>query len=172
MILESDPYGTRGARASSSEQKRCGSRLQRAAGGSGREGSRRKRKRAPARSGGPIRCPGGDEGNRTLGLCHATAALSQLSYVPKTRIHSSNRGPSVNGKIAAKENRPPLHLYEPTYSRWAPSSSLPASLTTKDTCSGDECVGSLNKRDGSPSCSAGGGIPIYYGAPLAIPVLT
>lgn len=25
---------------------------------------------------------GGDEGNRTLGLCHATAALSQLSYVP------------------------------------------------------------------------------------------
>ena len=27
--------------------------------------------------------PGGDEGNRTLGLCHATAALSQLSYVPR-----------------------------------------------------------------------------------------
>ena len=27
--------------------------------------------------------PGGDEGIRTLGLCHATAALSQLSYVPK-----------------------------------------------------------------------------------------
>ena len=26
---------------------------------------------------------GGDEGNRTLGLCHATAALSQLSYVPR-----------------------------------------------------------------------------------------
>ena len=31
-----------------------------------------------------IKSKGGDEGSRTLGLCHATAALSQLSYVPRT----------------------------------------------------------------------------------------
>ena len=38
----------------------------------------------PSRTGGRAKqVPGGDEGNRTLGLCHATAALSQLSYVPK-----------------------------------------------------------------------------------------
>lgn len=48
---------------------------------------------------------GGDEGNRTLGLCHATAALSQLSYVPKTRDYDSRLAPTVNGKMYKK--RPP-----------------------------------------------------------------
>jgi hypothetical protein len=30
--------------------------------------------------------PSGDEGNRTPDLCSAIAALSQLSYVPKTAV--------------------------------------------------------------------------------------
>lgn len=41
---------------------------------------------------------GGDEGSRTLGLCHATAALSQLSYVPKTSDYSKQLWASVNEK--------------------------------------------------------------------------
>ena len=40
---------------------------------------------------------GGDEGNRTLGLCHATAALSQLSYVPRTSDYCSGATRGVNG---------------------------------------------------------------------------
>ena len=40
---------------------------------------------------------GGDEGNRTLGLCHATAALSQLSYVPRTSDYCSGAARGVNG---------------------------------------------------------------------------
>ena len=39
-----------------------------------------------------VNCLGGDEGNRTLGLCHATAALSQLSYVPKQKDILPSRG--------------------------------------------------------------------------------
>ena len=39
---------------------------------------------------------GGDEGSRTLGLCHATAALSQLSYVPKTSVYDSKMMNAVN----------------------------------------------------------------------------
>lgn len=41
---------------------------------------------------------GGDEGSRTLGLCHATAALSQLSYVPKTSDYSKQLSAPVNEK--------------------------------------------------------------------------
>lgn len=39
-----------------------------------------------------LNCLGGDEGSRTLGLCHATAALSQLSYVPKQKDILPSRG--------------------------------------------------------------------------------
>ena len=39
---------------------------------------------------------GGDEGSRTLGLCHATAALSQLSYVPRTRDYFIHGAAAVN----------------------------------------------------------------------------
>ena len=53
-----------------------------------------------------------------------------------------------------------------------PHRAVPASLTTKDTCTVHDCAGSLNKRDGSPSCSAGGGTPSSYGMSFAIPVLT
>lgn len=41
---------------------------------------------------------GGDEGSRTLGLCHATAALSQLSYVPKTSQYFTYGSPTVNAQ--------------------------------------------------------------------------
>ena len=74
--------------------------------------------------------------------------------------------------IAAQKYRPLRHVNEPTQTRWVPSSSVPASLTTKDTCTKRDCVGSLNKLDGSPSCFAGDGIPILYGLEFGLPVLT
>ncbi len=43
-----------------------------------------------------LKSQGGDEGSRTLGLCHATAALSQLSYVPKTSVYDSKTMNAVN----------------------------------------------------------------------------
>ena len=48
------------------------------------------------------RFKGGDEGNRTLGLCHATAALSQLSYVPETSVYDSKQIFAVNNKLGKK----------------------------------------------------------------------
>ena len=74
--------------------------------------------------------------------------------------------------IAAQKYRPLRHVNEPTQTRWVPSSSVPASLTTKDTCTKRDCVGSLNKLDGSPSCFAGDGIPLLYGLEFGLPVLT
>ena len=41
------------------------------------------RKKGPSYVPGPHRFHGGDEGIRTLGLCLAKAALSQLSYIPR-----------------------------------------------------------------------------------------
>ena len=75
--------------------------------------------------------------------------------------HLRERGAGATWMRAAhcrgSKYRPPLHVNEPTSTRWVPSSCFPASLTTKDTCTHYDCVGSLEKRDGSPSCSAGGG---------------
>ncbi len=75
--------------------------------------------------------------------------------------HLRERGAGATWMRAAhcrgSKNRPLLHVNEPTSTRWVPSSCFPASLTTKDTCTHYDCVGSLEKRDGSPSCSAGGG---------------
>ena len=45
-----------------------------------------------------IKSKGGDEGSRTLGLCHATAALSQLSYVPRTSRYFTYGSPTVNAQ--------------------------------------------------------------------------
>lgn len=45
-----------------------------------------------------IKSKGGDEGSRTLGLCHATAALSQLSYVPRTSCYFTYGSPTVNAQ--------------------------------------------------------------------------
>ncbi len=68
--------------------------------------------------------------------------------------------PAASQVIQGMKNRTLLHENEPTSTRWVPSSALPASLTTKDACTGLDCVGSLKKRDGSPSCSAGCGTTI------------
>ena len=71
-----------------------------------------------------------------------------------------------------KRSRLLLHDNEPTYNRWVPSSSVPASSATEDTCTGHDFLGSQKTRDGSPSCSAGGGTPLSYCAEFALPVLT
>lgn len=52
---------------------------------------------------------GGDEGSRTLGLCHATAALSQLSYVPKTSDYFRRVSIHVNGKVEISPTMPRRH---------------------------------------------------------------
>ena len=130
---------------------------------------------------------GGDEGDRTLDLLDATEALSQLSYVPRTSEHSSNRARDVNDKVAEnftalrptrrhgisrslkasrfalrtlarhEKTAPHFTKMNPPLQGGCPHRSVPASLTTKDSCTALDFSGSLNKRDGSPSCSAGGG---------------
>ena len=71
---------------------------------------------------------------------------------------SSRRG--LDAWSRDKKTAPRIAKMNPPLRRWVPSSYSPASLTTKDICNSNDCVGSLEKRDGSPSCSAGGGIPI------------
>lgn len=51
---------------------------------------------------------GGDEGDRTLDLLDATEALSQLSYVPRTSEHFSNRPCDVNENYRHL-SRSPIH---------------------------------------------------------------
>ena len=67
---------------------------------------------------------GGDEGNRTLGLCHATAALSQLSYVPKTSDYDSRLAPGVNGKVDGKKPAPHFTIMNPPLQGGCPHRSL------------------------------------------------
>ena len=51
-----------------------------------------------------LRLPGGDEGIRTLGLCLAKAALSQLSYIPRriALCHSDSPQGQCQGRRAIK----------------------------------------------------------------------
>ena len=97
--------------------------------------------------------------NRTnvcMSIRQKTARNQRTSYVFWRGCSALACRNSGNSNAARdKKSRTPASRNEPTYSRWVPSSSPPASLTTKDACTRTTCVGSLNKRDGSPSCSAG-----------------
>lgn len=85
-------------------------------------------------------------------------------------IESCEESPAIASRH--KRTAPRLCVNEPTSTRWVPSSPVPASLTTKDACTEYDCVGSLKKRDGSPSCSTGCGTPSSYRAEYRLPVLT
>ena len=85
-------------------------------------------------------------------------------------VESCEESPAIASR--RKRTAPRLCVNEPTSTRWVPSSPVPASLTTKDACTEYDCVGSLKKRDGSPSCSTGCGTPSSYRAEYRLPVLT
>lgn len=71
----------------------------------------------------PTKPKGGDEGNRTPDLCHATAALSQLSYVPRTSVNDSKTAITVN-KNTQKEAAPRFTKMNPPQQGGRPHRSL------------------------------------------------
>ena len=78
---------------------------------------RARRHQSPACLGAPQKSPGhdgpgddaygGDEGIRTLGLCLAKAALSQLSYIPKKTCKGEYRHSSAPCQARVKAMSPP-----------------------------------------------------------------
>ena len=110
--------------------------------------------------------PGGDEGNRTLGLCHATAALSQLSYVPRrvcalvivpcAHALSNEKTPEPKSSGAkAATSLPAETSMNPPLIRWVPAPAVPPSSTTEDARTGTGIRAPRKRLSVHPVCPAG-----------------
>ena len=104
------------------------------------------------------------------GLCrHGSLARAPGFWrVGQARVHAVERDvrptplavPTSN-LTCGNKNRSPLCHNEPTSARWRPH-RLFQLLNNEGYLYWRDCVGSLEKRDGSPSCSAGSGTSLSY----------